>query len=678
MTIQLVTIGLDLNTSQGRAGYATRFGAGLNVLNADNTWGKSTLLQSIVYALGLEGALTTSRRSPMGPAMTQAIDSPLGHATVIESSVTLTIKNDRDQFLRVRRWVVSHIVDSRLVYVWQADTEAGLDSARRQEMYVRDPGSTVSDVGFHRLLEQYIGWTLPKVPSFEGGEARLYLEVLLPLFYVEQKFGWSGVAPRVPTHFRIRDPLKRAMEYILGLHTLDQLRRREALREEEAALRMSWAEVVARARESAAAEDLRLALVDERPVSVLQRRPIQIEAFDGNRWVSLDSVVTRWSTRLQELAETSLKAGPRTERTRAELRATERDVAQAGAMVRIADENLVLAQADRDALVDRLASVIADRVRLLDVRKIQTLGGELDLLILADGQCPTCSQQLDGRHVATSHVATLEDNIRLADAERTTLQNLISASYERVTDLESQKEAALASLRAARNRVRAMRDELVGASDSPSLAEVQQRLQLEGQMRGSERVRDTIAEVDEQLTEAAEAIDDLRRRLAALDAEPEVASDAATIRDFEGRFQNQLAAYGLRSLGADEVSIDARTFLPVSDGFELSFDIALGMSASDSIRTKWAYHTSVVETAANAPGGRSFGVLVLDEPRQQETNRESLAALLRRLNNDQGMSQILYATSERPDELSALLAGLEYTTIPAAGPHLLTLLDDSE
>jgi hypothetical protein len=68
-----------------------------------------------------------------------------------------------------------------------------------------------------RLLEEFLGWSLPMVPGFPGEDIRLYLEVIFPLFYVEQKFGWSGVAPRVPTHFRIRDPLPRAVEYVLGL-----------------------------------------------------------------------------------------------------------------------------------------------------------------------------------------------------------------------------------------------------------------------------------------------------------------------------------------------------------------------------------------------------------------------------------------------------------------------------
>ncbi len=123
MTLQLVAIRLQLNTSRGPAGYEARFGSGLNVLNADNSWGKSTLLQGIVYALGLEGALSASRKSPLGPAMTQAIDTPLGPATVVESSVTLWIKNSSGSHMQVQRWVVSNDIDTRIIRVWMADSE---------------------------------------------------------------------------------------------------------------------------------------------------------------------------------------------------------------------------------------------------------------------------------------------------------------------------------------------------------------------------------------------------------------------------------------------------------------------------------------------------------------------------------------------------------------------------
>lgn len=673
MTLELVAIRLTLNTSRGPAGYEARFGPGLNVLNADNSWGKSTLLQSIVYALGLEGALSASRKSPLGPAMTQAIDTPEGPATVVESAVTLWIKNSQSTYMRLQRWVVSNKVNTKLIQVWTATSEAELEQAPRHDHFVRDPGAATSSLGFHRLLEQFLGWTLPMVPDFDGGEKRLYFEVLLPLFYVEQKFGWSGVAPRIPTHFRIRDPLRRSVEFILGLHTLERLRRRDALREEESAIREAWLAAVARAYEAAASEDLRLVMLDERPVTVAQRRSSQLEYLEGDRWLPIGSAIEGWRENLYRLTDDVSIAGDRTDLTRRELKAAELEVAQAGASVRAAQESISLWQADHDAVLERLASVTADRSRLLDIRKIQDLGGEIHLPVLAEGRCPTCSQDLDGRHVATGHVATLEDNIKLTDAERTTLRHLISAALDRRSALIDRVDAGESNLHTARLRVRALRDELVGASGAPSLAEVQERLLVEARIRGAERAIGTLFEVEDQLTESASRLDDVRARLAALAAEREVDSDRATIERLVASFRSQLHQYGLRSMDPDDVTIDSDSFWPVSDGFELSFDLALGISASDTIRTKWAYHTAVMETATTALDGHPLGLLMLDEPRQQETNRASLAQFLQRLHNDQTLAQVVYATSEDPAELKVLMTGVSFTPLPAATPHLIAL-----
>lgn len=72
---------------------------------------------------------------------------------------------------------------------------------------------------------------------------------------------------------------------------------------------------------------------------------------------------------------------------------------------------------------------------------------------------------------------------------------------------------------------------------------------------------------------------------------------------------------------------------------------------------------------------RSLGLLVLDEPRQQETRHSSLSEFVRRLGADADGGQIIYATSESPDVLAPLLEGTQHILIDAAGDHLLRLAE---
>jgi hypothetical protein len=673
VTIQISAVALTVITADGAAEYSARINPGLNVLNAPNSWGKSTLLQAIVYALGLEGSQSASRRSPLGPAMTTVVETTVGRYAVVESFVTLTIRNSSGGHLRVRRWGLSPDVKRDLLQVWQSDTEEGLEHAAREDMFVRDSGSTTSRVGFHRLLADFLGWSLPMVPNFSGGETRLYLEVLFPLFYIEQKFGWSGIAPRIPTHYGIREPLRRGVEYILGLNTLTRLRAIEALRDEEASITREWAASASRAYGAAQAENFRLATLAEKPCSVSQRRNASIEVNVAGEWYALSEAEDRWRERLGQLQGGSVVAGVRTAQTRAELAQAEREVQRLGAATRNLYEQLALSRSDQEAIGARLSSLEEDKKRLRDVKRIERLGGEMELPLLAEGRCPTCSQDVDGREVATETVSSVDENITLLDAERVTLLAMQGTSSQRFEDIARSVTAAEAALSEARDRVRLLRDELIGPSRAPSLADVQERLVIDGRLRAAVRVRALVSAVDEELDELAERLDDARAKRVALGSGTADAEDQATLRRFRASFQEQLAEYNLRSLSPESVTIDERTLLPVNDGFELTFDVAMGMSASDTIRTKWAYYTALLEASVPQPGARHLGLLMLDEPRQQETDRPSLRSFLHRLRRDSGMAQIIYATSEDPEVLNRLLGGVPHTRLPAEGPHLINL-----
>jgi hypothetical protein len=128
----------------------------------------------------------------------------------------------------------------------------------------------------------------------------------------------------------------------------------------------------------------------------------------------------------------------------------------------------------------------------------------------------------------------------------------------------------------------------------------------------------------------------------------------------------------LSSLPPEQVSIDSNSLIPTDDGIELRFDIAYGMSASDTIRTKWAYYISLMQTAMNSFTGHHLGMLIFDEPAQQQTAKVSLEALVRELGKASEGGQVLYATSEDPDDLERFLEGVKHSKLPVVGSRLLS------
>lgn len=670
MTLLLVSVTLDAKSSQGDAAYSARFSPGLNVLAAPNSWGKSTLLQSILYALGLEGMLSASRRVPLGPAMTSVIDLPQGRGTVYESSVELTITND-ESFLRVRRYPASTDVQSNLVQVWQSDTEAGLDEAVRRDMYVREGGSATGDFGFHQLLATFLGWSLPSVPAYQGTEVLLYLETLFPLFWVEQKSGWSGIAPRVPTYLQIREPIRRAVEYVLGLHTLDLIKQRNALRDELQDITRSWTNAASTTRAALENAGFRALRLPATPVGTSQLSEPMLEVFIDDTWHTSDYALTTWTERLAMLGGRGVqRAGDRTEQSQRELAGAESAMRRIGSQTRHLQELLTLTRADLDALAARLDGIEADRRRLLDAGKVERLGGQLGSALLSDGACPTCAQEVDPRDVATHHVQSLAEALRALTAEQVTLRNLTEASRVRESEQAARLTALEDQLAESRNRVRLLRDELTSPSASLSLVEVREQLRLADNIGRLNSLVGLLETCQERLERLGQRLDGARAQQAELDATDVSREDQSLINEFSRRFSQQLADYGLRSLPASEVSISQSTLLPSNDGFELSFDISLGMSASDSIRTKWAYHLALMQTAQSSPSGHHPNLLVLDEPRQQETERTSLQAFISHMGQTPG--QFVYATSEEPAQLEQLLGAVPHSRLESSSPHLLS------
>jgi hypothetical protein len=673
MTFSLVEAQLDVRTPVGSAGYSTVFRRGLNVLSADNTWGKSTLMQSIIFCLGLEGMFSASRRVPLGEAMTRVIDTRTGRGQVVESRATLTIESSSGEYLRMTRFPVSLDADTRLVQTWRANSLDELDRAARIDTYVNMEGAAQRERGFHSQLADFLGWQLPLVPNFSGGESPLYLELLFPLFYIEQKYGWSGVAPRVPTHLRIREPIRRGVEYVLGLGTLSRIKQREALRAEIAAIRSEWREIVHAVVDSARSRGWEIFQVDFEAVGTSQRRNALVAIpMAAGSVRPLPSQLERWRKRYMELSSTDLPlGGQRTNEARAELREAEQQLSRYGAELRHSVERLEMAASDEQAIVERIQEIDSDRKRLLDIQRLERLGSTLEIAVLTDGQCPTCHQDLDGRHVGTGLVQGIAETIVAMDGEKKSLVDLLESVRQRMRLAESLRVAASTNVQEAQQRIRLLRDELVSSSDSPSYAAVHEKLQLSERVAAAEALINRAASMDESLDQLAERYDDIRNRLALLDSSDDGEADLRLVNRWRDSFKAQLSLYGLASLPPAEVTIDERTLIPAHDGLELAFDVTQGMSASDTVRTKWAYYGSLMETALHSSSGRHAGLLILDEPRQQEARSADLSQFLRRVSSVSPEAQVIYATSQRGDELDQILQGIKHWRLESRGSHLL-------
>lgn len=189
---------------------------GLNIIRAENSSGKSTCVNAIAYGLGLEAILGPGRKRPFPKSLYEEIyDNKIDKNPyfVSKSSVCITVTNSRNQKATLQRDILGY--DNKV----RVNTEGD-----EQDYFLGSSGgigSAKSERGFHNWLAEYIDWKLPSVVTYEGKETKLYLECIFPLFFIEQKRGWSEIQANIPTQYGIQNVKKSAAEFCLGIDSFE-------------------------------------------------------------------------------------------------------------------------------------------------------------------------------------------------------------------------------------------------------------------------------------------------------------------------------------------------------------------------------------------------------------------------------------------------------------------------
>jgi hypothetical protein len=287
------------------------FTNGLNVLHAGNTSGKSTCMQSIIYALGLERCLGPQLDVPLPYAMRERIhqhpDAP--YEPVLNSYVELEIENAANHALTIHRDVVGG-KDRRLIQSWNAPrlTTPNIGGSQR-DFFVHDPGAAQREDGFHAYLANFLGWELPQVPRFDGSESPLYLEAIFPMLFVEQKRGWSTIQGPFPTFLRIQDVARRVMEFLLDLEAGKIRRERAELRRALTTLQQRWTDKVSFLTELGG-RIVRFRGIPNSPAADFFHNPeVNIEVFQEDEWQLVSSVIQKYIELIEELEATDLPSG---------------------------------------------------------------------------------------------------------------------------------------------------------------------------------------------------------------------------------------------------------------------------------------------------------------------------------------------------------------------------------
>jgi hypothetical protein len=483
----ITAVRMRVGAEGGVAGASFAFSDTFNVLVAANNRGKSQVTQGITFALGMERMFGPEHSTQMGSAFTQRITLPMDdldqESDVLWSWCAVELRSRDGQYLTAQRYAVHPLVSADLVRVWEAPVLSQPTQAAPEptDYFVHAQGAFAGERGFAKKLADFLGWRLPLVPRYGNqADAPLYPDVVFPFLYADQR-SWNSAAPRRVSHYQLREPGRRATEFLLGLAgPVAAARRAELDRELGSAVNL-WASVRASAQASAGSAGARLLGLPRQPNGAVARprrtgvveptdvENVEIEVPDASGLYQPLERILR-DLRQASVSTTSItqSVDPADPLAAARLLAAEERLDELSDAAALLGQDLSLAEGQQAALERRVAALDEERRRNQDVKTLRRLGSRMGTHF-GDEHCPTCQQSLDQVEAdLLGPVMDLDESSALVSAQLATAQGMLR-QVETVT--QQQRDALSAvqrELDTARLVVRAARADAASPANYPS------------------------------------------------------------------------------------------------------------------------------------------------------------------------------------------------------------------
>jgi hypothetical protein len=660
MKLHINAFRITLATDQGPYGATAFFSGGLNIIRAENTSGKSAIMNGMLYALGLEVLVGKRGKEATKPVLWGMGKYEGQKFNVLESFVEIEIANASGKAVTIRRYVAGTRSD-RLIEVVHAPilTKRQEKQHRSEPFYVGIEGGAQRERGFHHFLAEFLQLELPYVKRFKGDDVPLYVECIAPLMFIEQIRGWTGIQATLPQNFGIRNVAKIAVEYILGLDVIENEKRRIQISEEANQIREDWQVMRKMMSQIAFQVGGKLMNVPANPIVVLSDDPKIVILGDGEEMTVLDDLlVAKRSLLLVECSNEEMTFAAGREQLEARLKEQEKALFIAQVELSQLRSDINAEEDELRKLRKRFDFIKADIQRNKDIKRLRDFGVETELSLIQD-KCPTCNQTIQDSLVPTeSAVMGIEENISFLQTEAEAVRLLISSEEERIPRLqgmETMKSQVVANLR---NIIKDLRSDLLENQDF-SIAEIREQVQIQEEIGRLERLRD---EFEEQLGKATEIVgrwQENRTMHSELPDDYFSEEDKSKLSALRDCFAKNVGLFGYRSTEVARLRISEDNYRPVSDDFE----VAYGASASDNIRLIWAYTLALLQVSSSYEG-KHWGILLFDEPEQQKMSDVSSDALYKEISNmQQEEFQVIIATSAPVDVTNSRVKNIHHTLL---------------
>lgn len=668
--LKILNLRIKLNTSEGGYGFECVFKSGLNIVRGNNSSGKSTLINSLIYALGMEELLGGKGPKTLPYALKDYVESEVKNKIKITSSyVYVEVANYSGDIVTLKRAISSSDKDTKLIEVIQGGyISSPKESYKVIPMFLHDKGSAQhEESGYFSFLEKFIGLSLPAVPGSNGGEVKLYLQTIFSAMLVEQKRGWTDYIANTP-YYAIRDVRTKIVEFLLGFDVFENDRKKARLISELADVQSQWSEEKMKVRLIEEAHSINVsgvkATADDMFDSNLVRKTKEI---DGSTF-ELNNYVSKLVCQIEDMEKAENKI--RDDVSIDIIKSYQESKDYLDQLVYGLDS----ANAEMRLAKTRLSEYLSTKIEIEKdleknkiANKLKAFGAEQGFSIAYDS-CPACHQHIDDSLFLADTLVqpmTIEENIKYLESQRKMVVKYIAGLKKAVISLESQSRELSERVSEKRSVCVSLKKEM-RISGSATETDLRVKLQLESKV---ERLIRAEKEIENSLSMFEKISKVFKARKAELAGLPQRKTSKDDFRKhtmFQDHFRKYANLFGYKSAPTSDIEINNDTLFPYLSGLELrevNTDIKSDSSASDFVRLIWAYLLSVFSTSKNL-GGNHVGLLVLDEPGQHSMAVTSVNSLLKNISNLPNLQAIVAASFDESDEVfEESVVGVKYHLI---------------
>lgn len=659
--IQINKVKVIIRTSNGEYGFNQSFNSGLNfIASEDNTCGKSSVLAAIYYCLGMEEIIGGKGEKVLTSVYKASLEDGEFVWPVLESAVYLEVYNG-NEIITIYRAAKMENRDSKLITVYfsSIDNIKTIDTIS-EDMYVHMPNSSINKKGFHAFLEKYIGLDLPIVSAADDSERKLYLQLIFSCMFIEQKRGWSDIFSGMPI-LGIKDSKKRVLEFMIGLDTISNERKKNKLINIESQIKNKWQRLIQDIYINSSREECRvigLPLLPQILDDDIKENIKIVMLNEGN--TTLDKWIEKLQYEYDSFKTNTPKVVDNFDELQIELQETEKSIRIIEEIINTEYSNELKEDACIKILVDNLEIIRMDLLNNKDASRLKKLGAEVKCLT-AEGICPVCNQPIEDTllpNLNSYEVMSIEENIKHLEAQKVMFEFALESHKNNKKIIGKKINEFEKRLFKLRRLAKSIRSDLYSVNDDISETIIRKRVELSNKIENLHNFEtELLRKIDEFMILSKEWKEYLRDK-ALMPANKFTKRDIEKIELLEKKFIENLEKYGYKSVSnLNEVKISKETYLPITEGFDMKFD----SSASDNIRAIWAFTMALLQTSIQL-GGNHPGILIFDEPDQHSIVISDMEQFFKSIIEYGSTCQVLIGITIKDSDTKSAIAKLENDT----------------